>query len=277
MLFPSSAIKRACSDVAGKMRYKFGSACSANAVRSSYFGTDRLPFAMTLAGAKVYILTSAQDIASAYKNLTTLSFDDNVQEVMKNFGLSADGSEKMWRRDYNGIYPNPTKKSFAVLNYELNKTQLHPGSKLDNLTDKFMEYIEGFLKWESFPQRSLLQTTSNWKRISLMALCQDILVDAGSRAIFGATLNNIQSDLAQYFLKFDENSWQLLYQVPPAFAKDMYAGKQKVINTLITYLGKPQEQRDDAAWIVKTMEMEMRQLDMRLEDMAVIFFVLYWL
>ena len=248
-----------------------------NVVRSSYFGTDRLPFAMTLAGAKIYILTSAQDIASTYKNTTTLSFDDNVQEVMKNFGLSADGSEKMWRRDYNGVYPNPTKKSLAVLTYELNKVQLHPGPKLDHLTDKFMEYIENFLKWDTLPQRSILQSTSAVKRVSLMALCQEILVDAGSRAIFGATLTDIQPDLAQHFLKFDENSWQLIYQLPPSFAKEMYAGKRKVTDTLKTYFETPKERREDAAWIVKAMETEMRRLNMTSEDMAVIFFMLYWL
>ena len=222
-------------------------------------------------------MVSAHDIAAAYKNNTTLSFDNNVQEVMANFGLSADGNEKMWRVGYDSIYPNPTKKCLAVLTYELHKGQLHPGPELESLTNKFVQHIESFLRWDTLPAKCTLEAKSGERKVSLMGLCQEILVDVGSRAIFGNKLIQIQPDLAKHFLKFDSNSWQLIYQIPPAFAKEMYEAKRNVVDALKEYFESPREERQDASWLVHTLETEMRQLDMKTSDMAIVFFMLYWL
>ena len=196
---------------------------------------------------------------------------------MRNFGLSPDGNEKMWRTGYNSIYPNPTGKCLAVLLYELHKVQLHPGDHLEELTDMFVQHIESLLRWNTLPSKCTLQSMANEKKVSLMGLCQEILVDVGSRAMFGDLLIQIQPDLAKHFLTFDSKSWQLIYQIPPAFAKEMYEAKNAVVKALKQYFESPRSERQDAAWLVQTMETEMRQLDLKTEDMAIVFFMLYWL
>ena len=232
---------------------------------------------MALAGARIYVLTSVHDIAAAYKNTTTLSFEDGVKDNMRNFGLSDDGSEKLWRKGYHGVFPNPSKKAFGILSGEMYKVQWHPGKGLDALTGKFMEFIEGFLHWNTLPSEGLLLEESGSKRMSLMRLCQSVLVDAGSRAIFGRRLTDIAPDLAQQFQVFDQKSWQLIYQLPPAFAKEMYAAKNKITEALEKYIESPTETKKDRAWAIEAMEVEMQALGMKTSDQAIMFFLIYWL
>lgn len=232
---------------------------------------------MCLAGARIYVLTSTHDIAAVYRNTTTLSFEDGVKDTMHNFGVTEDGSEKIWRRGYQGVYPNPSKKSFAVLSWDLNKVQLHPGKNLDNLTDKFMAFIDGFLHWHSLPLDAVLRESAYSKKMSLMGFCQGVLVDAGSRAIFGRRLTDISPDLAKHFHVFDQKSWQLIYQLPPNFAKKMHAAKNEVTRALAQYIESPRETKKDQAWIIGAMEAEMKALDMKIEDKAIMLFMMYWL
>ena len=223
------------------------------------------------------MLTSAHDIAAAYRNTTTLSFDDGVKDTMRNFGLSEDASEKVWRRGYQGVYPNPSKKPFASLNYDINKAQLHPGKKLDALTDKFMAFIERFLHLNTIPRESIIQQGITSKRLSLMGLCQSVLVDAGSRAIFGSRLTDISPDLAKHFHIFDQKSWQLIYQLPSRFSKEMNAAKNEVTKALEQYIESPSENKQDRAWIIEAMEVEMKALDVKTSDQAILLFMIYWL
>ena len=245
--------------------------------RRSYWGKDREPFALKLVGARIYVLTSAHDIAAAYKNTTTLSFDDGVKDTMRNFGISEDGCEKVWRRDYQGVYPNPSKKSFVSLTYDLNKHQLHPGKNLEALTDKFMALIEQFLHLKTIPSEAILQQGGPSNRLSLMALCQSVLVDVGSRAIFGSRITDISSDLAKQFHVFDQKSWQLIYQLPARFTKEMSTAKDAVTSALEQYIESPPETKQDRAWIIGAMETEMKALDMKTSDQAILLFMIYWL
>ena len=44
----------------------------------TYCGNTREPFAISIAGSKLYVLTKASDVAEAYRNIKTLSY--NVTE-----------------------------------------------------------------------------------------------------------------------------------------------------------------------------------------------------
>ena len=53
-----------------------------------YFGGTREPFSITVAGQRLYIITSPRDMASVYKNSSTLSFDSFVHDLDAAFGMS---------------------------------------------------------------------------------------------------------------------------------------------------------------------------------------------
>ena len=228
-------------------------------------------------GAKVYILTSVQDISAAYRNTTTLSFDDAVDETMRSFGLSEDGIGKLWRHDYPGICANPSNKPFARLCHDIYKTQLHPGNKLDDLTHRLLSVMSKNLLWENLPSSAILQGRPSSRRVSLMALCYGGLLDVANTAIFGSKLDDISRDITKHFQVFDAKAWQLLFQLPPAFASEMIVAKTEIVKAFQHYVKSPPETKADRAWLIEALETEMGALSMSAKDQAVMFFMLYWL
>lgn len=80
----------------------------------------------------------------------------------------------------------------------------------------------------------------------------------------------------QSFFDFDDNSWKLIYHLPRVFAKEMYGAKQQATEALVKYLQTPKDKRPGAAWLVQTLETEMRILGIQEADIACFLMMIYW-
>lgn len=90
----------------------------------NYFSNTREPFAIIAAGSKLYILTNAKDVTTAYKNTSSLSFEWFVQAMMRTSGSSHRVVSKMYEiLDLEkAIFSNSQNKPLAKLAREL---QIH--------------------------------------------------------------------------------------------------------------------------------------------------------
>lgn len=112
--------------------------------------------------------------------------------------------------------------------------------------------------------------------MSLFQWCQKVLVDSATKTFFGDILLDISPDFTEHFYDYDENSWKLLYQYPRIFARDLHTAKSKMLNTLVTYLKLPKEQRSDASWLIQTLENEQRDIGIEIRDIAAMIMMGYW-
>ena len=110
-----------------------------------------------------------------------------------------------------------------------------------------------------------------------MALCYGGLLDAANTAIFGSRLDDISRDVPRHFQVFDGKVWQLLFQIPPPFARDMIAAKSEIVKVFEQYVESASESKADRAWFIGAIEAEMTALNMSVKDQAVMLFMLYWL
>lgn len=60
------------------------------------FNNTREIFSITIAGQKLYIITSPKDISTVYKKFQTLTFDGFIKDMYIVFGMSPDGIAKMF-------------------------------------------------------------------------------------------------------------------------------------------------------------------------------------
>ena len=249
-----------------------------------YLGNTREPFALTVAGETLYVLTSPRDTTEAYKNTTSLSFDGFVRDLMLACGGSPSGVDKMYQRpasDGSGhvmIAPNPMHKCLANLTVDFHKQQLLPGDELDKLGIEFLRIINEHLQWERMTSQCsyVVKASPNAVEVSLHKWCGDILVDAGTRAYFGERLLQIDPHLLHSFFDYHDKAWMLLFQYPHFLSKDMYAAKQRIIDALTTYFKLPKEQRQDEAWFIHALEREQRALGMSDQDVAALLMIVYW-
>ena len=199
---------------------------------------------------------------------------------MINFGGSPTAVERMWRTPGKdspvAISPNPGNKMLAHLCEDFYREQLHPGNNLDILQKSFLQIINKSLSWESISENVILSSTSTEKTVSLLGWCRHVLLDAATRSFFGDRLLDIQPDLFKSFFDFDDNSWQLTYKLPGFLCKDMNKAKKTGINALEEYFMLPREERKGEAWLVRNLEAEMRNVDIKEADIASFVMMIYW-
>lgn len=249
---------------------------------SKYFKNTREPFALTLGGERLYILTSPENVASAYKDTTHLTFDHVVYELSLTFGVTRSAMDKAYQKPTkeNDVLSqklhinNPQLKSLTQLNSDFYKQQLHPGEKFDIIQQKFLCCIDKSIRPEHLTGSYVLSSTSDEKTLSLQSWCQDILLNAGTEAFFGEKILQMDPDLLQNFLKFDSENWKLWYKWPQA--KEMHAAKNKITNTLREYLKMSRDLRSDASWLVQTMEDTQKAIGMEEQDIATVLTMVYF-
>ena len=188
--------------------------------------------------------------------------------------------DKMWRTpgidSPASINPNPRHKVLAHLCEDFYRQQLHPGKKLADVQNVFLHRIEAFMSWEQIPQSIILSSSEGIRRVSMLGWCRCILLESATRSFFGDRLLEVEPQLLQSFFDFDDNSWQLTYQLPWPLCMKMRAAKQVGINALTRYFALPKEQRTGEAWLVRNLESEMRNVGIADKDIAAFVFMVYW-
>jgi hypothetical protein len=238
-----------------------------------YFKNTREPFAVTVLENTVYVLTDGKDVAEAYRNTKTFSFEVFVQHMMRTMGCSNEVTDKMYaKRDpARSRFPNPKGKPLAILERQLHVRQLYPGEDLAYLGARFNSYFDRYLDLKAIAQERSYATSNMDEMVSLplMIWVSDFLIRGGQRAYFGDFLEDIDPDISWAFLEFDDLSWQILYQYPKALCNKMHAAKERVTVTVRKYFATPMEDRAGDAWFTKAMENEMRDLGLDTKDISI--------
>ena len=219
----------------------------------------------------MYVLTRANDVSEAYRNIKTLSFNVFVQEMLRTLGCTKFTIDELYRplpADKAG-FANPQAKPLAVLARDMHIQQLYPGEYLNSLGKDFDRYFDGHLKSEVL--RSCSYATpgpDNSVSVPLLEWCSDAFTCAGQVAYFGNRLDEIDPQFTSKFVHWDDISYQLQFQYPKWLSREMHRGKAELVKGMVQYLDTPQSKRTGDAWFVKAMENEMRALKLTTEEMS---------
>lgn len=175
------------------------------------------------------------------------------------------------------IFPNPRNKPLAKLARDLHHHQLLPGKELDSLRGTFIEYFDKQLNLKHMQSHSYVKSfTDNEVVLPLYLWSSDVMICGGQEAYFGPHLGKLEPNLTWDFLKFDDLTWQVLYQYPPFLARTMFRAKAKVIDGLERYFSLPEEERGGSSWFTPNMETEMRNLGFDTRQVAIMMMTIYW-
>lgn len=242
------------------------------------FGDTREPFAITLAGSKIYVLTSYRDVTDAYRNMTTFSYEIFVQEMMRWCGSTDSCIQKMYKSTRDTLFPNAKERPLAILARDMHIHQLFPGPNLDDLAEKFHKNFTRLVSLDSLGQYKdkRAEVGKDQVIVPLNSWVSDNFVRAGTDAYFGPKLLELDSNLVDTFLEFDDLSWQVLYQYPRILAGRMYAARDRLTQVIEDYFKIDQSDRDGDAWFTKAMENDMRRLGITDHDLAIMMMTIHW-
>ena len=209
-----------------------------------------------------------------YENTKTLTFDEYVRDVMKSIGISDDGIEKLWKPP-SGIGNDRLHKALAHAGEDYYREQLLPDPQLDILWEQDLSDIASSIHWDHLPGARYNRAETS-RSLSLLDWTIDVLLKSVVQGFLGDRLLQMDLQLLQNFAAFDKESWKLTCKLPRGVAKDMYEAKDKMVRLVKAYLQLPQNQRSEATWLIKKLEVEAGKANIDVQDLAAMITSLAW-
>jgi hypothetical protein len=173
-------------------------------------------------------------------------------------------------------HPNPNQVCIAHLGESVLVRQLNPGIHATKTETACLEMIQERLTWKRLPDHVVTNGETNGRIVSLKKLCQEVLLESASNAVFGQALMNLNPHLSQDFLEFDDQSWKLNYGLPSFLCHEMNHYLEAIRAALTQYIDLPSKLKQDTSWMISVIENEMHGIGFTSRDKASFFASLFW-
>ncbi|EED20043.1 cytochrome P450, putative [Talaromyces stipitatus ATCC 10500] len=244
-------------------------------------GSSKEPFAITMAGKPIYLLTNPKDIAETYRHEDTLSMDMVVKDLYSRTGISMDKVNRLFianpESPHNKGLPRPLH--YIDISMEYFRWELSPGESLDRFVNEAA--IPAILKAFDFdrtPAHSavLHNDSDDSLVVSLEHLCIEALISGVVDIYYGPALWKINPDFVHSFMMWERVNWKYIFQLPGFLSKDMLEAKRDLVDTFVTYFEMDRTERDCGNLFVNSVEDTLREAGMGNEEIGRIFFLHSW-
>lgn len=208
---------------------------------------------------------------------------------MKAFGIAPSSIKKVFanpkdliRDEFKSkallISKNPYNKCYMNLERDWFKTQLLEPELLQELQDRYTQFLGQSLAWKDLSTLYIVSSNSamNFKTVSLKGFARHTVSYCSTSTFFGRALLRVASSFGQDYQDFEEESWKIFYRLPWFLARSSHAAKAKALDGLERYLLLPEEERSELAWLFQTMNTELRYLSVPPRDVAGITMIIIW-
>ncbi|KAF3034468.1 hypothetical protein E8E12_000782 [Didymella heteroderae] len=244
-----------------------------------YFQHSTGPFAMTIAGEKVYVATSAEDINAVWNSSKTLSLDVIAMEMFTLIGIPRRSREALFETHasarYNAGFAKPGNVQERVQDFH--KQQLHNGPRLEALmSEKVVPGLVRFMDFSEPGHPAVTFRSGPEVTVSLFDLCVHAVIAEDTDAYFGMKLREMAPDIIEAFVDWEYTNWKFIMQMPAFLSKDMLRCKGTVVDAFKAYYMLPRSERPGASHFVTSLEDMLREAGLTEQDMAMFTFLHYW-
>ncbi|TLD31886.1 Plasma membrane [Venturia nashicola] len=234
--------------------------------------SGREPFELKLGFQRTYILTDPKDVSSMFKASSSMTFDKFGQDLLGMFGCSAEGNKKIWANTatlpgFKKAPWNPKGLPIGPLCLELFAQQFLPGPRLDEYVKITVDCIRDDFQ-KCMPRKGEPFLLQKW--------CAVNINKALTLSLLGRVMDDINPQLLDTFLQFNQTGWKLIFGYPRWVARDTHRSRDVILNTMEAFVKVPRIQRHDQAYIINCVEEEGRNIGLDDRDMAAMFSMIFW-
>lgn len=211
-----------------------------------------------------------------FKSTTTFSWNDFLNKALIAFGVSKNPLDTLWTKPTTASQASASGKSLIPLTEELFKRQYVPGEKCDLLLAKIMANLEHVMSWDQISKSFGLESENQSKRISLLDLCAETLIDATQLTLFDPVLYRLDPEMTKCMLIFTDELWKLMNPARGIDSRLVRSLRDQYIRAFVKYIQLPKEQRSQESWLVTTLISEYQAFNIDEHDSAAMLIMVYW-
>ena len=102
------------------------------------------------------------------------------------------------------------------------------------------------------------------------------MVDAATRSMFGPHLHEIEPNIVEYMMNFNDYAWMVFFRYPDFFGLPVTEPRRKIIDALKKFIKLPEEQRPHQSWAIRNIIIAQDIVGIDLEAQASVILLIYW-
>lgn len=214
------------------------------------------PFAISICGKKLYFITNPSDVTESFRNVTSLSWDKYLDELLTCWGVKKDAVPLLHAENpklatlFSTVTTNQHQRkdlyNFADLVF---RRQLAV-DKVDELSSVFFRTLNSTASWSQLECQS---SSGKNIRLTVRGLLDCTLSRAITQMFFGDTIFKIEPAITEHTLAFSDGIWQLVYHYPKWLASDFYASYERVMVAIERFAESSPAEMKDACFMMKSM------------------------
>ena len=201
-----------------------------------------------------------------------------LNDLLTAFGVNPAVIPKLWQKPGLGTADQPNLdnrvKVLSPIHATLDhyKSQMLPGERLDSFSYSLFDHISNLLRQDNIHQ----QFEGITEGVSLYRFCGEVLVEALSRSMFGNRIFELEPELVQNMLDFNDDAWMLIFQYPQSPESRLHKARRRLLDFFVKYMQDTAGLRFEQAWMIDKVLRDLKNIDMCDEDRAPLLLMIYW-
>ncbi|KAK8867690.1 cytochrome P450, partial [Apiospora arundinis] len=223
-----------------------------------YFRGSRETYSLWIAGTRIYICSSPEDVASLLGNTTTVA-NPNLINLMRWLGVSEEGVTRFFQVDPAAQHDIGTGKPQAPVSMMdgFHRRQLKSGPLVEDLIHRrLLPEVDRTLKNLEDDAKPSADGISE----SLLRICIDMFIGGAITAFLGDQIRESCPALVSAFITWERTCWKWAFKMPAVLSRDMLQARDGMVNAFVGYLDIPADDRQDAAYFIKATEAMLRDV-----------------
>ncbi|KAK6827599.1 cytochrome P450 [Apiospora arundinis] len=223
-----------------------------------YFRDSRETYSLWIAGTRIYICSSPEDVASLLGNTTTVA-NPNLINLMRWLGVSEEGVTRFFQVDPAAQHDIGTGKPQTPVSMMdgFHRRQLKSGPLVEDLIHRrLLPEVDRTLKNLEDDAKPSADGISE----SLLRICSDMFIGGAITAFLGDQIRESCPALVNAFTMWERTCWKWAFKMPAVLSRDMLQARDGMVNAFVGYLDIPADDRQDAAYFIKATEAMLRDV-----------------
>jgi hypothetical protein len=162
-------------------------------------------------------MTRPEDVTSVFNNQHGIDNDYSLREILIAFGVKPDDLRRAWHMPLKGDWCyvegdalNPQHMCFIKWVQDSYRKHLLTKRTLEEMAGVFVDSLLDTMRPESITYCMMGEENL----YSLYTIIRNAMVEASAQSMFGPHLHEINPDVIEHMLRFNDNAWQVVMRYP---------------------------------------------------------------
>jgi hypothetical protein len=231
----------------------------------------------------LYIITQPADVTEIFNNKHGIDNDYSLREVLLAFGVTAPDLKRAWHVPQPGdscyLPNNPLKllnpQNMCFIKWVQDNYRKH---LLTRETQEQMCCVFKDSLLENIHTNMLSYCTAGGdNRYSLYMVIRNVMVEASTQSMFGPHLHEIDPNIVEHMLGFNDNAWQVVMRYPDFFGcLDVSQPRKRMMGIMRQFVERPRNQNMLANSFVRNVLLGMEETNLDMHSRAAMMLMIFW-